>query len=143
MHKLFPLTFLLTVTVTLASAQIRETVGTAGDLIPKTYNNEPVFEIAEQSPEFPGGSKKLMKYIKSNLKYPKAARAAKIEGKVHVVFLVTKTGDITFVQVAKGIGYGADEEAIRIITSGPKWKPGKQSGRPINVAYSVPIHFKL
>jgi protein TonB len=77
------------------------------------------------------------------MKYPAQARRMGIEGKVFVEFVVDKDGTLTEVKTVKGIGAGCDEEAVRVIQSAPKWKPGKQRGRPVKVRMILPIIFKL
>ena len=102
-----------------------------------------IFKVAEQMPEFPGGSAKLMEYIQKNIKYPMMARESDIQGRVFVNFVVEPDGSISNVAVLRGIGGGCDEEAVRVVNSMPKWKPGKQRGSAVRCAYTVPIIFKL
>ncbi|RYF50568.1 MAG: M56 family peptidase, partial [Cytophagaceae bacterium] len=102
-----------------------------------------VFTVVENQPEFPGGMKGLTTYMETNLKYPKAAEKVKAQGRVFVRFIVTKTGEITDVQLLKGIGYGADEEAIRVVKNMPNWTPAQQNGHLVNVQYNLPINFTL
>ena len=102
-----------------------------------------VFIDIEQQPEFPGGFKELMKYLNDNLKYPKDALGQGIEGRVRVQFIVTKTGEISNVKILQSLHPSCDEEAVRLISSMPKWIPGKQNGVPVNVYYTVPIRFTL
>lgn len=114
---------------------------------PSVIGGEPaedqVFVAVEQMPEFEGGMAALGKYLSKSIKYPAAARNANIQGTVFVGFVVGHDGKIRDVQVLKGIGYGCDEEAIRVVSSMPAWKPGKQSGRAVSVKYSLPIRFAL
>ena len=77
------------------------------------------------------------------MNYPKQARRMGIEGKVYVQFVVDKDGSVTSVRAVKGIGAGCDEEAERVLKSSPKFKPGKQRGRPVKVRMMMPIIFKL
>jgi TonB family protein len=100
-----------------------------------------IFEIVEQPPEFVGGNIALKKYLKNALKYPPVAQRANIEGRVFLRFVVWKDGSIGNIEILKGIGFGCDEEAVRVITTMPKWRCGRQSGNPINVIYRLPIHF--
>ena len=102
-----------------------------------------VFTVVENQPEFPGGMKELGNYIGNNLRYPEAAKRANKQGRVFVSFVVTKEGDIADVKIVKGIGFGADEEAIRVVQKMPRWKPGSQSGEPVNVRFNLPINFQL
>ncbi|UFH54291.1 energy transducer TonB [Spirosoma sp. KNUC1025] len=106
-------------------------------------NNRPIFTVVEQHPEFPGGIRKLGRYLEENLQYPEAARNAKLEGRVFVNFIVNDDGRITHVKALNKLGLGTDEEAIRLVASMPNWIPGKQNGRPVNVFYNLPINFKL
>ncbi|GAB3896948.1 M56 family metallopeptidase [Spirosoma agri] len=102
-----------------------------------------VLTVVENNPEFPGGMKKMGEYLQQNLKYPAAAQKVNAQGRVFVNFIVTKTGEITDVQLLKGIGFGADEEAVRAVARMPRWKPGTQNGQAVNVRYNLPINFQL
>ncbi len=102
-----------------------------------------VFTVVEQNPEFIGGQAAMYAWLGKNIKYPAAASRANISGKVFVSFTVNTDGSITDAQVLKGLGFGTDEEAIRVVKSMPRWKPGKQSGRPVRVKYNLPISFQL
>ena len=102
-----------------------------------------IFTIVEDQPSPKGGMSAFYEYIGKKLKYPAQARRMGIEGKVYVEFVVDKDGSITNVRAMKGIGAGCDEEAIRVIQASPKWKPGKQRGRPVKVRMILPITFKL
>ena len=110
---------------------------------PKEEIAEVVFRIVEEQPAPVGGYSAFYEYIGKKLKYPAQARRMDIEGKVFIEFIVDKDGSITEVTVMKGIGGGCDEEAVRVIKSSPKWKPGKQRGQPVKVKMVVPITFKL
>ncbi|GAB3642878.1 M56 family metallopeptidase [Spirosoma arcticum] len=102
-----------------------------------------IFDAVEESPTFPGGMKKLGEFLGQNLKYPIAAEKAKAEGPVFVNFVLTKEGDITDVKILKGIGFGADEEAVRVMNQMPRWNPAKHGGKEVNVRYNLPIRFQL
>ncbi len=84
-----------------------------------------IFAVVENQPEFDGGMQGLIKYLGENIRYPAAAQKANVSGRVFVSFIVTKTGDIADVKILKGIGYGCDEEAIRVVSRMPNWKPGR------------------
>jgi len=101
------------------------------------------FTVVEQMPEFEGGQSALSKYISDNLKYPKDASEKGIQGMVVVRFIVTKTGDIKDATVIRGISESQDKEALRVVNSMPKWKPGKQKGVPVDVWYTIPFRFVL
>ena len=105
--------------------------------------SETEFVIVEQQPEFPGGMKALADFLGKSLKYPRAAASAGVSGKVFVSFIVNSDGSLTDLQVLKGIGFGCDEEAIRVMQKMPRWKPGKQSGRAVRVKFNLPISFTL
>jgi TonB family protein len=94
-------------------------------------------------PEFPGGIQEMMKFIKANLKYPYPALISKTEGKVFIGFIIDPNGNLLNPTIVKGIGYGCDEEALRIIKSMPRWTGGKQNGNQISFRKSLPIRFKF
>jgi periplasmic protein TonB len=102
-----------------------------------------VFTHVEEMPAFPGGSDAFLTFVAQNIRYPEIAKRAGVEGRVAISFVVSPSGNVSDVQVAKSIGAGCDEEAVRVIKSMPKWNPGKQNGRPVNVQVSVPIVFRL
>lgn len=101
------------------------------------------FTIVDQNPEFPNGQAALFKFIDKNLIYPKIAWKNNIEGTVYVSFTVNKSGLINNVQVKRGIGGGCNEEAVRIIKSMPRWKPGRSNGIRVPTNYTLPVHFRL
>ena len=102
-----------------------------------------VFFIVEDMPEFPGGEMALRTYIANAIKYPVIAQENGIQGKVYVTFVVSKDGSVTNATIARGVDPSLDKEALRVVNSLPKWKPGKQRGKPVNVSYTVPINFVL
>jgi len=102
-----------------------------------------IFEIVEDNAEPVGGYAEFYKFVKKNIKYPNQAKRMGVEGKVYVQFVVDKDGTITDVKSIRGIGAGCDEEAVRILEKAPKWKPGKQRGRPVKQRIVLPINFKL
>ena len=105
---------------------------------------EPVFNVVEQAPEFPGGMTALMKYIGENIQYPADAAAKKIEGRAICQFVVTKSGVITDLRIIRSSGHAdLDAEAIRCLKSMPKWKPGEQRGEAVNVKFTLPVSFRL
>jgi protein TonB len=101
------------------------------------------FVIVEQMPQFPGGEKEMMKFIKNNLRYPTIAAEMGVSGTVIVNFVVDRDGKITRIKVVRGIGAGCDEEAVRVLGKMPAWSPGKQGGRAVLVSYTVPFKFIL
>ncbi len=104
---------------------------------------EEVFTIVENMPEFPGGQAKLFEYLGKNIKFPPAAKANGISGKVYVNFEVGKDGKITNVKILRGVHDLLDEEAKRVVKAMPAWKPGKQRGKAVKVSYNLPINFQL
>ncbi len=105
-----------------------------------------IFEVVEEQAQPDGGLPAFYDYLQKNIKYPKQAKRMGIEGKVFVRFVVERDGSITDVQVVKGIdadGGGCNAEAIRVVQGSPKWKPGKQRGKPVRSRMVIPIAFKL
>jgi protein TonB len=113
-------------------------------VIKKEEVKEPeIFVVVEEMPSFPGGDKALYEYLAKNIKYPAVAKDNGIEGKVYIKFVVNEDGSVSQAQVARGIGGGCDEEALRVVKDMPKWKPGKQRGKNVKVWYTLPVYFKL
>jgi protein TonB len=108
---------------------------------------EPVFQVVEDMPEFPGGMASLAEFLRKNVVYPEMERNNDIEGVSYVQFVVDKDGSITQVKTYPGTESKATQnmhdEAIRVVKMMPKWKPGKQRGKPVKVSYSIPVRFKL
>lgn len=103
-----------------------------------------IFEVVEQMPEFPnGGMAGLMQYLSKNIKYPTIAQENGTQGRVTVQFVVNRDGSIVDAKVLRGVDPYLDKEAIRVISSMPKWKPGKQRGKAVRVKYTVPVVFRL
>ncbi len=102
-----------------------------------------VFFIVEDMPEFPGGELALRKFIANSIKYPVIAQENGIQGKVYVTFVVDKNGAVSNAKIARGVDPSIDKEALRVVSNLPKWKPGKQRGKPVRVSYTVPINFVL
>src|SRR5690606_21532048 len=104
-----------------------------------------IFIIVEESAEFPGGIAAMGKYIQQNLQYPAMAREAGISGKCHLKFVVNDKGEISNVEVLKGVPGcpDCDREAVRVVKSMPKWKPAKMTGRAVNCYFNLPISFKI
>ena len=104
---------------------------------------DPIICSFEPQPEFPGGLEAMFKFFAKNLTYPEAAVKANMQGVVYVGFTITETGQITEPKILRGIGYGCNEEAIRLTKLMPPWKPGRQNGKPVAVRYHLPIRFVL
>jgi len=120
------------------------TVSNNKDTIPSGKKNEIAdFTSVEVLPEFQDGMKGWGDYLKANLKYPEEAKNNKITGRVIMSFVVNKAGGLEDIKVLRGVEKSLDEEALRILRTSPKWKPGIQNGRPVKVAYTMPIFFQL
>lgn len=127
-----------------AEIRIDEPVGEAPKEAAVTEDNSiKDFASVEVLPEFQGGMKGWAKYLENNLKYPLMARENNITGRVIMSFVVEKNGQLTDIKVLRGIGGGCDEEAVRVFKKSPTWKPGIQNGRPVRVAYTMPILFQI
>lgn len=109
----------------------------------ETEEKDKIFVFVEQNPEFAGGQAALLRFLQKNLRYPNQAVNAGVMGKVFMQFVVGKDGAISNVDVLKGIGFGCDEEAQRVVKLMPRWSPGKQSGRAVAVKFTLPIMFQL
>ncbi|HEY8781997.1 MAG TPA: TonB family protein [Mucilaginibacter sp.] len=125
-----------------ADVTIDEPVGESNNKVTEEDANK-IFTSVEQVPAFPGGFEAFGRYLSKNIRYPAIARENNTQGRVIVSFVCERDGSLTDVKVARGIGDGCDEEAVRVIKASPRWKPGIQNGRPVRVAYSVPISFTL
>lgn len=112
-------------------------------IAPEPPSQEEVFEIVEYSPQFPGGKDSMNAFIARNIIYPPKLLENGKQGKVYVQFVVMKDGSIKDINVLKSFDDLASKEIIRIIKSMPKWEPGKQRGKPVNVRVVVPVGFKL
>ena len=106
-------------------------------------DDEEFFMVVENMPEFPGGDLGLMKYIQKNVKYPAIAKEYNITGKVYVSFIVDRSGSVTNVKIVRGVDKNLDAEAMRVVKSLPKYKPGKQRGKSVRVMFTIPINFTL
>ena len=100
-----------------------------------------IFVHVEEEPEFPGGMEALQKYIEDNMQYPRIAAETGIYGKVYITFVIGTDGTVQNPRLLRDIGGGCGAEAIRIVKSMPKWKPGKQNGKPVRVQYNLPVVF--
>jgi len=102
-----------------------------------------IFTIVEEEASFPGGTAGFQKFLKDNMHYPRQARVMKIEGKVFIQAVVGKDGQLTDIQLLKGVGGGCDEEALRVIKMSPQWSPAKQRGNTVRSRIVIPIVFRL
>lgn len=112
-----------------------------GDYDGEDLGEAEIFVVVEDMPMFPGGN--VQKWIAKNVKYPVLAMENGIQGKVYIQFVIEKDGAITDVKVIRGVDASLDKEAVRVVKSMPKWKPGKQRGKPVRVSYTLPINFQL
>ncbi|MDQ6477596.1 TonB family protein [Dyadobacter sp. LHD-138] len=110
---------------------------------PIDLKGKKIYMVVEEQPTFPGGTKAMYKFLAEHIRYPQAASDANVQGRVFLSFVVTETGEMGDITVLKGIGFGCDAEAVRVLSSFPKWEPGKQDGVPVNVRYNLPINFLL
>ena len=104
---------------------------------------EKVFDVVEQMPEFTGGPQALFNWLSANVKYPASAEENGVQGRVIVTFVVEIDGSITDVHVVKSVDPALDKEAARVVKSMPRWKPGKHNGSRVRVKYTVPVTFRL
>ena len=110
---------------------------------PEPVDDNKVFESVEQDPVFPGGQAALLQYVSSHIRYPSVCQENNIQGRVILQFVVTKTGAVGQVKVARGVHPELDAEAVRVVKSLPKFTPGKMNGHPVNVWFTLPVQFKL
>jgi protein TonB len=106
-------------------------------------DEDKIFMVVEQQPEFEGGYEAMTKFISKNMRYPASARRMGVDGTVYVSFVVGKDGSINDVKVLRGISADCDKEAVRVVSIMPPWKPGKQNGKAVLVRFNLPIKFKL
>jgi TonB family protein len=112
-------------------------------LTSEIVDGEPVYEVAEIMPEFPGGNDELMKFLAKNLRYPIEAHKKGIQGRVRMRFIVRKDGSLINAVVVDSVHRLLDNEALRVVKKMPKWTPGSNKGVPVNVSYTVPLTFRL
>jgi tonB family C-terminal domain len=110
---------------------------------PKEEVTQKVFDVVEVMPSFPGGQGALIQYLNSHVKYPVVAQENGIQGRVTISFVVERDGSITDVKVARSVDPSLDKEAARVVSSMPRWTPGKQNGSAVRVKFNVPVVFRL
>lgn len=143
-----PKTLMLTLflSIALITAAISANYSCSKDMMtetqPKSAQTE-VYVIVDEMPLYPGGDSLMMDFIMKNIKYPEPAKAAGIQGRVFIRFCVTNTGSIDQVSVLKGVEPSINAEAVRVVSMLPKWTPGRQGGKPVNVWFQLPVEFKL
>ena len=106
-------------------------------------DEQQIFTIVEENPEFPGGMAECYKWINKNLNYPTISAENGVQGRVTVNFVVNADGSIVDVKVLRGVDPYLDKEAVRVVSKMPKWKPGKQRGKAVRCSFNLPVRFKL
>lgn len=112
-----------------------------GDYDGEDTGEAEVFVVVENMPEFPEGN--VQRWISKHVNYPQLAQENGIQGKVFIQFVIEKDGSISDVKVLRGVDSSLDQEAVRVVKSMPKWKPGMQRKKPVRVSYTLPINFQL
>lgn len=122
-----------------------EDVITISDIKADINNGSEFFSVVEKMPEFPGGPMEMMMYIQRNIVYPQMAKENGLGGKCFLKFVIKADGTITDIEVIKGVAKcpDCDKEAIRVVKTMPKWNPGMQNGKAVNVFFNLPINFQL
>ena len=124
--------------------EVVEISDNANIVVEEVIEEEQVFQVVEQQPEFPGGMKALMKYLQDNISYPRISRDNNSQGRSFIRFVVNADGSIEGVEVLKSSGdIYLDKEAQRVVSGMPKWSPGKQAGKPVRVFFTLPVVFRL
>ena len=106
-----------------------------------SQSKQNVYDMVEQMPEFPGGMPAMIDFLQANLKYPEDAIKQNVGGRVLVMFVVEPDGSLSNVGVARKVFPSLDAEAIRVVKTMPKWKPGKEKGKPVRVNFTLPVVF--
>ena len=104
---------------------------------------DPVFNVVEEMPKFPGGTAGLMQYLAKSIKYPTISQKNKEQGRVIVKMVIDKTGGLSNIKIVHSVSPSLDAEAIRVVSNMPKWEPGQQRGQAVAVEYTLPIVFRL
>ena len=115
----------------------------AQNTAPTEIDGQPVFDVVDNMPSYPGGMPAMMQYIATTIKYPEEAQKSGAKGRVIVKFIVNKDGKVSDITVARGIDPALDAEAVRVVKGMPNWTPATQKGVPVNVKYTIPVLFKL
>jgi protein TonB len=113
------------------------------DVFQDPFGDMEIFRVVEENPEYPGGDEERMRFLRNNITYPEAAFRARISGTVEIGFIVEPDGSLSHLTVLRGNSPLLNEEALRVARLMPKWKPGKQRGKPVRVQYNMPITFSL
>ena len=128
---------------TMQNGDINDTAGYVPETDPVVPEVKDPYISVEEMPEYPGGIPELMKFLSENISYPQDAIDNNIQGRVILKFVVNTDGSIDRIQILRGIDNSLDTEAIRVVSSLPKFKPGKQNGVPVPVWFLLPVHFRL
>ena len=135
---------------TAPSAIVAQVVRTESQLSDKRADSksddddaDEVYVAVDKMPKFPGGEKAMYKHMSENVSFPQEARDNGISGTVVVRFVVEKDGRVTNVKLLRDIGGGCGQEAVRVIESMPRWKPGRVAGKPVRTEFTMPIEFVL
>ena len=116
----------------------------ANIVVEEVVEEETIYQVVEQQPEFPGGMRAMMKYLQDNINYPRISRDNNSQGRAFIRFVVNSDGSIQGVEVIKSSGdIYLDKEAVRVVEAMPKWTPGKQAGKPVRVFFTLPVVFRL
>lgn len=137
------LSLILLLTVTNSSNAQSDTIQSTHNDLNNQHRGDSIYMIVDKLPEFPGGVKELMKQLYDNIQYPTEAIAKGVEGRVIANFIVEKEGNISNVNIIKGVDSLLDTEAARVILDMPKWIPGELKGEVVRVRYTLPVSFKL
>jgi protein TonB len=139
MKTLKPL--LLTLSILFASTIVRAQDSSPGDN--NKADTAKVYTAVEHEPEFKGGVQAFYAYLTHTIHYPAKAREHNIQGKVFISFIVEKDGSLSDIKIVRSVSEDLDAEALRVIKGSPHWNPGLQNGKPVRVAYTMPLSFAL
>ncbi|MEM6764533.1 MAG: energy transducer TonB [Bacteroidota bacterium] len=126
-----------------SSQQAGNSVDSTAFFSPEEQPSDNTVIISDRMPSFPGGEPALYRFISREVRYPQTARRRSVEGKVHLRFVVEADGKISNVKVVRGLGYGCDEEALRILNKMPIWEPGVLNGKAVPVYSSLAVEFRM
>ena len=116
----------------------------ANIVVEEVVEEEQIYQVVEQQPEFPGGMQALMKFLRDNIQYPRISRENNSQGKAFISFVVNSDGSIQDVEVLKSSSdVYLDKEAVRVVSAMPNWNPGKQAGKAVRVRFTLPVTFRL
>lgn len=131
------------INATIKDSNVTDSVVYTEPVTPEIPAEDKVFVVVEEKPEFPGGNPALFKFISENLIYPPDAQNNNIQGRVILKFVVNRNGSVDRIEIIRSIDSLLDNEAIRVVKTLPKFRPGKQGGVPVPVWFSLPVLFKI